>query len=280
MRVKPVMLAAVATMMFLSGCSGQSQVDSSASPVSPSAGPTVSASPETPAEVIIYFVGDTSRGPRLYTETVVINAGSDLGQSALAYIMMGTTQPTDADYTNLWGNESIINSVTYSGDNATVDLTLKPLNVGAAMEMSAIDQLVWTLTENHAGINAVRFTSGGKAIETFAGHVDTTATFKREPNYEVLAPLWIDEVSTPLRNPVTMTGTACTFEAAFGWEVKQGNDVKQSGAGSAAAACPERSLWSVALADLKPGDYTFVVTDYSAEDGSVIQQDTKSFSVS
>jgi hypothetical protein len=76
-----------------------------------------------------------------------------------------------------------------------------------------------------------------------------------------------------------MSGSACTFEANVAWELTKGGDVVSSGATTAELACPDRSDWSIDLGELAPGNYVLTVSDFSAEDGSVIFQDSKAFSV-
>lgn len=274
---------AIALSFVVTSCTSQNGAMQSQTPM-PSNSVTTNEPNANSGPWTVYYVGDTPAGPKLYAETSDLGIEgsadeSDAAVTALNYLVRQGSKPNDADYTNLWGNGTTINSVTYAGEKAVIDLTLAPLNVGSSFEMAAIDQLVWTVTENRSGIGSVQFMSNGKPIESFAGHVDTSQTFSRAPNYEVLAPVWVDNPSQVLVNPVAITGTACTFEASFGWEVKLGDKVVQSGPGTAAVACPERSPWTVELGELKPGTYTFIATDYSAEDGSVNQQDSKEFTV-
>jgi hypothetical protein len=240
--------------------------------------PTPSATPTASAEaqsVWVYYVGDTGTRLVLYREPAQVADGQDAALAALRYLTRAESRPNDPDYTNLWGNGTEVNAITYQGSQAVVDLAIQPLNVGSEAEARAIDQLVWTLTENHSGTSGVRFTAGGQPIETIAGHVDTTKTFTREPDYEVLAPIWVDAPTNPSRNPVRVTGSACTFEAGVAWELLQQEVVVDSGNTTAAEACPVRSTWTVDLGALAPGEYVFRAIDFSAEDGSVSQVDTK-----
>jgi hypothetical protein len=52
-----------------------------------------------------------------------------------------------------------------------------------------------------------------------------------------------------------------------------------SGAATAATACPDRSDWSIELGELGAGNYVLKVSDFSAEDGSLVFEDTKAFTV-
>ena len=263
----------VPVVLVLAGCANGSEITSSATPT-----PSISSSPDATAQVALYYVGDTHAGFRLYKEvsTVPLDATGDLGRSALAALVSQDTVATDPDYTNLWGNGSVINSVTVTSGVAVVDVTIAHLNVGAETEMRAIDQLVWTLTENDKAITSVTFTSQGKTLETFAGHVDATKPFTRETDYEVLASVWIDDIPIGAKR---VTGTACTFEAGVAWKLLQGTSVIMQDYTTAQSGCPIRGTWSVTLPELDPGKYTFVAMDLSAEDGTVSQQDSKDFVV-
>ncbi len=100
------------------------------------------------------------------------------------------------------------------------------------------------------------------------------------PSYEVMASVWIDLLDrSDVKNPVSISGSACTFEANVAWELTQSGDVVTSGSTTAKMACPDRSDWSIELGDLAPGNYVLKVSDLSAEDGSVIFEDTKAFTV-
>jgi hypothetical protein len=163
---------------------------------------------------------------------------------------------------------------------ATVDLTLGRISLGAESEQRAIDQMVWTLIENDPTVTSVKFTIDGLVSESLAGHVDFSQVFTLAPSYEVLASVWIDLLDrSDVSNPVSITGSACTFEANVAWELTKGGDVVSSGATTAATACPDRSDWSIDLGELAPGNYVLKVSDTSAEDGSLIFEDTKAFTV-
>ena len=229
--------------------------------------------------VAMYYVGKTNNGLRLYREFRSIMATDDLGLYSLRSLLKNKHHPIDMDYFNLWGNGSVINSVRYSGNKATVDIAVVPLKVGAEAEMRAIDQLVWTLTANHPATSTVSFTSGGKSFESFAGHVDAQQSFSRELHYDVLAPVWIDQVASVLTSPVIMRGTACTFEAGVHWQLFRNGELIRENLVTASGACPIRGAWSVNLGALRAGQYYFVAQDISAKDGSVDQEDSKEFTI-
>ena len=276
----------VASTLVIAGCS----FGSSESPTSSASSSTTSTASPSPSSTVvptktkiaaIYYVGDTAQGLRLYREFrhVTVHGSNSLGLESLRYLTAQGSHSVDSDYTNLWGNGSVINSVSVAGSKAIVDLKISHLNVGSEGEMRAIDQLVWTLTANDRSVKSVRFTSDGEPIESFAGHVDTTVGFARERSYDVLAPIWVTSPGAVVGNPVTIKGTACTFEAGIAWKLTRSGIVVKHGSVTAQQACPVRSVWQVSLGTLTAGTYTFTAIDYSAKDGSVTQQDSKKFTV-
>jgi hypothetical protein len=206
--------------------------------------------------------------------------GDDKGFNSLVMLVDGQLPPFDGDHRTLWNNGTKVNSVSVTEGVATVDLTLGRISLGAESEQRAIDQMVWTLIENDPAVTSVKFTIDGLVSESLAGHVDFAQAFVPVPGFDVLASVWIDLLDrSDVSNPVSITGSACTFEANVAWELRQGGDVVSSGATTAEFACPDRSDWSVDLGELAPGNYLLKVSDLSAQDGSVIFEDTKAFTV-
>ena len=231
--------------------------------------------------VKFYFVSDTARGFKLFSETQPLIDANDLNLQVVSDLVTGKITPLDPEYVNLWGGTNTVNSVKVNESVATVDLGEISLNVGAEGEQRAIDQIVWTLTEFAPEITSVAFTVNGEVVESFAGHVDTTSAFVRAIDYEVLNPLQISSINqgAELTSPVTISGQACTFEANVVWKLFQDGTVVQDGFTTATTGCPDRGDWSISFSELKPGEYTIQVLEYSAEDGSLFAIDDKKFSV-
>ncbi len=277
------LLVPIALIMAISGCTSSSSSPDS----SPSAAISgeISAPPEVLDNYTFYYVVDTDNGFRLYKEVQEVSVtendlGEDKGLNSLTMLITGQLPPTDGNYQNLWRTGSKVNGITRVADVATVDISLGRLQVGAEAEQRAIDQIVWTLTENDPSVKSVKLTVDGVPVETLAGHVDATQVFTREPDYEVLASVWVDLLDrSDLTSPVSISGTACTFEANVSWELIQKAQVINSGATTSATACPDRSNWSVDFGSLPAGDYTFRAFDTSAKDGSLINEDTKDFTI-
>jgi hypothetical protein len=231
--------------------------------------------------VKFFFVSDTPRGFKLFSEVQSWTAADDLNVQVVSDLVSGKVAPLDPDYVNLWDGTNTVNSVQINDSVATVDLGEISLNVGAEGEQRAIDQIVWTLTEFVPEVTSVAFTVNGKVVKSFAGHVDTTSVFVRAIDYEVLNPLQITSLNqgAELTSPVTISGQACTFEANVVWKLLQDGKVVKEGFTTASAGCPTRGDWSISLSELKSGEYTIQVLEYSAEDGSLFAEDDKKFTV-
>ncbi len=229
----------------------------------------------------LYFVADTPRGLKLYSEEHQFENSEDIALDAIATLVSGDIAPFDPDYSNLWGGTNAVNAISIADNVATIDLDTVALNVGAEGEQRAIDQIVWTYLELAPAVQSVRFTVNSSVVESFAGHVDTTGEFVRAPGYEVLNPLQISSLveGEKLSNPVSVLGEACTFEANVLWRLSKDGKVLREEPTTAATACPDRSAWSVTLGELAPGDYKFEALEFSAEDGSLFAIDDKNFTV-
>ena len=277
---------AFVAVLLVSACGSNSQNSSPSNPPVSST-PSESAIPiiDDLQDYAFYFTSETAQGFRLVREVHQVSKiendlGDDKGFNSLVMLVDGQLPPFDGDHRTLWNNGTKVNSVSVVEGIATVDLTLGRISLGAESEQRAIDQMVWTLIENDPTVTSVKFTIDGLVSESLAGHVDFSQVFTLAPSYEVLASVWIDLLDrSDVSNPVSITGSACTFEANVAWELTKGGDVVSSGATTAATACPDRSNWSIDLGELAPGNYVLKVSDTSAEDGSLIFEDTKAFTV-
>ena len=277
---------AFVAVLLLSACGSNSQNSSPSNPPASSA-PSESAMPiiDDLQDYAFYFTSETAQGFRLVREVHQVSKiendlGDKKGFNSLVMLVDGQLPPFDGDHRTLWNNGTKVNSVSVVEGIATVDLSLGRISLGAESEQRAIDQMVWTLIENDPTVTSVKFTIDGLVSESLAGHVDFSQVFTLAPSYEVLASVWIDLLDrSDVSNPVSITGSACTFEANVAWELTKGGDVVSSGATTAATACPDRSDWSIELGELAPGNYVLKVSDTSAEDGSLIFEDTKAFTV-
>ncbi len=279
-------ISALIVIFALAGCGTDSAIAPTTSPTASDLPlPTESASPDVLEDYAFYFVADTAQGFRLVREVHEVSRiendlGDDKGLNSLQMLVSGQLPPYDGDQVTLWNNGTKVNSVSVVAGVATVDLTLGRISMGSESEQRAIDQIVWTLIENNPTVTSVKFTVDGVVTESLAGHVDFAQAFMLAPSYEVLATVWIDLLDrSDVKNPVSVSGSACTFEANVSWELLQGLDVVKTGSTTAATACPDRSDWTIDLGELAAGNYVLKVSDLSAKDGSVIFADTKAFTV-
>lgn len=242
--------------------------------------PTPTPSPAQQA-VRLFWVADTGTDLRLFREDALTPRTDTPGATALQYLV--SHAPVDPDYASLWPADTVVNSVVITGSEAVVDLAALRLNVGAAGEAMAIQQLLWTLLAAEPRVQSMRITVDGRTVESLAGHVDTTGAFRRPPSYEVVAQVWLLEPRQGSRradSSITLSGMACTFEANVVWTIRRGATVVKSGATTADnGACPTWSPWSVVVNGLDPGTYTAEAAEYSAKDGSLVVRDTKEFTV-
>ena len=254
----------IASLLLLTGC-GQSATENSADNVS----------------VELYFVADTPRGLKLFSEIHQFSPADNLKLQVISDLVSGKIAPLDPDYSNLWGGSNSVNSISITDSVASIDLGAISLNVGAEAEQRAIDQIVWTLTALAPEVQSVAFTVNGESVESFAGHVDTTAQFERAVDYEVLNPIQISSLNdrVTLTSPVTISGESCTFEANVIWKLSQNRVVVKEGFTTATSGCPDRGDWSISFEDLEPGEYTIEALEYSAEDGSLFAFDDKTFTI-
>ena len=228
----------------------------------------------------VFWTAKSGMGYVLYHEYINIDSGTDPALAALRYVMATGAKPKDSDYLNFWGDGTTVNSIEFSGELATVDLTPGTVVLKTKTKQPALDQLLWAVAGNHSGIKQVLFKSGGALLPTLGGVIDTRTSLEVTPDVEAFAPIWIEYPVGKVASPVVATGTACTFKAAFAWELTKAGKSVAKGSGLADQACPTRSKWRIELGNLDAGKYKLRVIDYSAEDGSINQQDSKVFTVS
>ena len=285
-----VLVTVCAAILALSACAAPSPAPSPTSSVAPSLAPSDGASPTPSApaasetEVEVFFAHNQPSRLTLISErhTVVLEPGADAVEVVVGALVDGRLRPTDPDYSTLWGTgENTLRSTTREGSTLVLDVSLGGLSVGAEAESIAIAQLVWTATAIDPTIESVRLTVNGASVDALAGHVDVTGPFSREAPETVLSPVQIDEPThgTALSSPVSASGVACVFEAAFTWRMEGPDGETREGAGMAAEACPARAPWSLDLGDLSPGAYVLTVVELSARDGSIASSDSKSCTV-
>jgi Immunoglobulin-like domain of bacterial spore germination/Sporulation and spore germination len=251
--------------------------------LSPEPSPPESSPAAQTVDVEVYF---SHAQPAEFTligepHAVEVPDGGDVLSTVLAELVGGELRPVDPDYVNLWGAGSAVLSTARSGDVLTLDLSVGSLNLGAEAEGIAVAQLVWTAVGVDPSISAVQLTIDGAVAESLAGHVDITAPISAGAPEDVLSPVQITAPGegAAVMSPVSASGVACVFEAAFEWRLEGPGGSLVEGSGMTAEACPTRAPWQLDLGDLAPGDYVLTVIELSARDGSVASTDIKAFTV-
>lgn len=268
--------------------------DSSPGPSS-TASPSTSASASTSSTTVqlpVYYVGaGTTVNPFLLhrdflPQPVADQSPTGLAAAAVTVSMSGRDRTGRAlpAYPGLlvgWDADATATATLVASEIRLV-LT-KPGHSGltAAQQRILVQSLVWTATAAAQANLPVRISvaDGAQIFETMPAGVyqrpaDTTAD---------LAPIC---VLSPLRwtpvnaaQPVTVTGQACTFEAAFSWELRNSGGVVRSGHGTASSGCPVRGDFSIPLGVLPADDYTIRVWEVSMKDGSVFTEEVMPFTV-
>jgi hypothetical protein len=269
---KHVITLALAALL-LTACADDPTVNPTPTPS------TSTSSSSTAAEQVLalYFVNDTPQGLRLFREFQQIAVATSRMEAAISAVIGGKS-PLDPDYVTLWPKDATLESLSIDGDTAIIDLNFSALNVGAEGEQRAIDQIVWTATAAEPAIKSVRFLRSGKQVESFAGHVDTSAKFSRQLTYEALAPIWITSVNdgdTVTGTNLVFSGLAQVFEANVQWQVLKDGKVVVERFTTAGEAAPARAPWKVEVKNLPSGDYTIRAFALSPKDGSLFAEDTK-----
>jgi len=254
----------------------------------PSTEPSASTdgSPEaTSTTVPVYYVGETSRGPRLYREFHTVETSLDKLQASVVEAM--TSNPDDPDYRTDWPAGASANSVTMQGDVITVDLDAmgtdlhdRPSGMTEQEASLAIEQLIYTAQAATQTRSPVQFTLNGQRTDAVLG-VPTSEPLAQGQDFDVLAMMWIIEPAegATLQSPFKVSGLANAFEANVQWELMQGNTVVDSGFTTARECCT-MAPYSFRIT-ASPGDYTLVVHDSDPSDGEGFApwQDTKNITV-
>lgn len=273
------------------------------SPTAPAQVP-VSPSPQTPngngsgatkqMTLPAYFVGASSAaGDRygLYREFVptpvpVSATPAQKARAAVAVAMNAQPFTNDEPYLQPWSATSVT-SVTVTPSLITITLSGPGQgDLPAAQSKLAVQELVWTAQAAVGeGTIPVKFVVASGSPTLF-GSYPTSQTYNRPPpglQYEVLAPIWI---TSPARDQVLPAGTAvmaagqsCAFEGTTQWQLKNGGNVVKSGVTTATSGCPTRGTWKVKLGALPAGSYLFRMYEVSMQNGQVIAETSKPFTV-
>lgn len=176
-------------------------------------------------------------------------------------------------------------TVSRDGEVVTIDVpAAEAQSAGRTAQQArlAVQQLVWTATAVTQDARlGVRVLINGAPGRLFGAEPVGGVVHRASPSYGVLGSVWIEQPSEgqSVGSPVTIAGSACTFEATVAWQLLQGTAVVRSGHTTASSGCPVRGTWRVALGALPAGSYTFRAFEPPASGQGPDRQDTRTFVV-
>jgi hypothetical protein len=261
-----------------------------AGPTSPETATTASPSPsETTTEAtdppearesvyVYYAMDDGDLGTRLYREQHSVVLAADEVPAAAAVRVMLSEPATDPDYSSGWPSGLEVLDYSVDGDTATVDVS-GFVNAGSASELTAVQQLVYTVTANDNDVKRVRLLQDGGTPSS--GHADWSKPVKRSSMLDVQGLVWL---LTPTQDdtvdsPVQITGYGTAFEGTVSWEVREeGSDAVVEEGFAQAGSNGDFDEFSDSV-QLAPGTYEMRAFESSAEDGRPLHVDSKTFTV-
>jgi hypothetical protein len=243
--------------------------------------PSPSSSSSGPDE-LVYFVGSTPSGPRLFAERHAGPAGDLALDVALETAVTG--RAADPDYDSPWPSGTTMQGAQLSDGVLSVDLSgpvsERPAGTTGAEAALALQQLVYTAQAAAGETLPVTFLLDGRRTPTLLGE-PTDRPVPAASADETLASVTVTSLSdgATVTSPFTVQGRASAFEANVQWELMQGETVVKRGFATAAECCT-MSPYSFTV-EAPPGDYTLRVHDEDPSDGegSAPTQDTKVITV-
>jgi hypothetical protein len=251
----------------------------------PTEEPTETETPEPTMETVpVYYVGDTSRGVRLYREFHRVDTGGDKVSAAVNEAV--STAPTDPDYRTDWPQGTAAAQVDEPpSDVITIDVrgegTLRGRSgLNEERAQMAIEQLVYTAQAANQSRSPVQLLLNGGRTDTLLG-VPVSEPLAQGDAMDVLAQVWIIEPGegAEVSAPFEVSGLAAAFEATVLWELRQDGTKVEEGFTTAEECCT-MAPYSF-MVDVPPGEYTLVVTDNdpSGGEGFGVWEDTKQITV-
>ncbi|MCY7396229.1 MAG: Gmad2 immunoglobulin-like domain-containing protein [Nocardioides sp.] len=256
---------------------------------SPSGVPTQSASTQAGGSGVaapVYFTGDTPQGPRLFREFHELSGSGNPVDEALALAAAGDA--FDPDY----GTLLPAGTPTATTGDGLIQISLpdaswveRPAGMRARQAELAVQQLVYTAQGVLQDRVPVVFLLDGSLSPVLG--LEAPEGFEAAPDLDVLAlvNLTTPEEGASVSGSISVEGVASSFEATVPWELRDADGVVVA-TGFATAEGWMDKLYpfatDVPLADVAPGDYTFVALtdDPSDGEGSGPTEDTKAITVS
>ena len=226
---------------------------------------------------VYYLADDPATGVRLYREQHPLDSGgADAVRDAVQQML--SVPPADPDYSSPWPMDTEVLGLEVEGDTAVVDLS-GFVQVGAATEQAAVQQLVHTVTANDPDVSQVRLLVNGEVPPS--GHEDWSEPVARAPQVDTLGFIWLlnpSEGST-VDSPVKIVGYGTAFEGTVSWEVRPAGTDEVVAEGFTQAGSMGEFADFHDTVELAPGTYEIRAFESSAEDGRPIHVDDKTFTV-
>jgi hypothetical protein len=239
--------------------------------------------PSAPAsdQVTVWYVGSNADSsgstPRLFPEThTVADAGADLQLAAVRELL--TSTPIDPDYRSLWPTGLDVDKITQSSTDGEGIFEFHLVSDGSvpASDYPSGRQQVLAMQElgRAAGL------AQGTKMTLFLDGTSDDVLYDMTPDDQVLAWITVDSLvdGQTVSSPVTVQVSGNVFEGNVTWTLLDANGAKVD----EGFVTTSMGMWAQAPVDLgalDPGTYTFKAFELSAEDGSVINLDDKTFTV-
>lgn len=268
------------------GCGGDTPSDTTASPapsttVAPSTsasstaptGPTTTA-PSLPAgRVSVYF----ALGEKIQPVHRAVDDAAEPARAAVEALLQGpTSSEQDQGLTTSVPEGTTLAGLTIADGVATIDLSREFEAGGGSLSMQMrLAQLVYTLTQ-FPTVSSVALKLDGTPVTALGGEGVQTVPPRSRADYEDLTPAILVEepaLGDTVTSPLTISGTANTFEAAFRLEMTDwdGRIVAEEQV-MATAGTGTRGTFETTIdfaVDL-PGNGALIVFEDSPQDGSRI----------
>lgn len=265
--------------------------------------PTPSPSPATPSEsappaaeamtVPVYYLGETTRGPRLFREFHRVPGDGNALMAALTEAV--SAGPEDPDYRTDWPSGTTValagvdegqnGQIFVTLRNDTTDLRFRPRGMTPEEAQSSVEQLIYTAQATVQTRAPVQFLlerdgAAGTRVDTLLS-VPVSEPLAEGDAARTLAQVWIIDPAEGARvsPPFEVSGVAAAFEANVLWELRDGDTVVKEGFTTARECCTMAPYSFEVTAP--PGEYTLVVQDSDPSDGEGLGpwQDTKRVTV-
>jgi hypothetical protein len=226
--------------------------------------------------VPVYYVTDTSAGPRLAREFRNVEAPD--GPLVAAVKTMLATAPEDPEYEALWSSATDVRSVEVKDDVIEVDLTGTADYTGVTEEIArlATQELVYTVTaavsassDGSGGNLPVQVLLDGVSVEKLWGDVDMSEPVARAPQEDVRQLVQINNPAegSDVERSFTVDGEAAVFEATLEWEVVDSDGEVVLSDFATAEECCKFAPFEFPV-ELEPGTYTIRVSETDPSGGA------------